>query len=157
MCIYYISRGLYNHRWFLISHSPSKVAFFNRVFCTAIFHRMPWLLLLRRINIKSWWHHEMETFSALLALCAGNSTVIGEFPAQRPVMRSFDVFFDPRLNKWLSKQSWDWSSETPSRSLWRHCNGRSRLRTERPRSILRTHSCDIRVDIWNKIHYWSFL
>ena len=34
----------------------------------------------------------METFSALLAICAGNSPVPGEFPAQRPVTRSFDVF-----------------------------------------------------------------
>ena len=42
------------------------------------------------------WCHEMETFSALLAICAGNSLVTGEFPAQRPVMRSFDVFFDLR-------------------------------------------------------------
>ena len=41
----------------------------------------------------------METFSALLALCAGNSPVAGEFPAQRPVTRSFDVFFDLRLNE----------------------------------------------------------
>ena len=39
----------------------------------------------------------METFSALLAICAGNSPVPGEFPAQRPVTRSFDVFFDLRL------------------------------------------------------------
>ena len=39
----------------------------------------------------------MEAFSALLALCAGNSPVSGEFPAQRPVTRSFDVFFDLRL------------------------------------------------------------
>ena len=46
----------------------------------------------------------METFSALLAICAGNSPVPGEFPAQRPVTRSFDVFFDLRLN--MSKQSW---------------------------------------------------
>ena len=36
----------------------------------------------------------METFYALLALCAGNSPVTGEFPTQRPVTRSFDVFFD---------------------------------------------------------------
>ena len=34
----------------------------------------------------------METFSALLAICAGNSPVTGEFPAQRPVTRSFEVF-----------------------------------------------------------------
>ena len=43
-------------------------------------------------------------------------------PAQRPVTRSFDVFFDLRLNKRLSKQSWGWWIETLSRSLWRHCN-----------------------------------
>ena len=41
-----------------------------------------------------WWRHQMETFSALLALCVGNS----------PVTRSFDVFFDLRLNKRLNKQ-----------------------------------------------------
>ena len=45
----------------------------------------------------------MEAFSALLALGVGNSPVTGEFPSQRPVMRSFDVFFDLRLNKRLSK------------------------------------------------------
>ena len=44
----------------------------------------------------------METFSALLALCPGNSPVSGEFPAQRPVTGSFDVFFDPHLIKLLS-------------------------------------------------------
>ena len=42
----------------------------------------------------SWWHHQLETFSALLALCAGNSPLTGEFPAQRPVTQSFDVFCD---------------------------------------------------------------
>ena len=42
--------------------------------------------------------------SAFLALCAGNSPVTGDFPAQRPVTRSFDVFFDLRLNERLSKQ-----------------------------------------------------
>ena len=46
---------------------------------------------------RSWWRHQMETFSALLAICAGNSPVSGEFPAQRPVTRSFDVFFDVRV------------------------------------------------------------
>ena len=48
----------------------------------------------------------METFSALLALCAGNSSVPGDFPAQRPVTRIFDVFSDLRPNKRLSKHSW---------------------------------------------------
>ena len=64
----------------------------------------------------------METFSALLAICAGNSPVPGEVPAQRPVARSFDVFFDLRLNKRLSKQSWRWWYETLSSPLWRYCS-----------------------------------
>ena len=64
----------------------------------------------------------MKTFSAWLAICPGNSPVTGEIRAQRPVTRSFDVFFDLRLNKRLSKQSWGWWFESPSRSLWRHCN-----------------------------------
>ena len=72
--------------------------------------------------IWSWWRHQMETFSVLLGLCAGNSMVTGEFPTQRPVMGKFDVFFDLCLNKRLSKQSWGWWFETPSHSLWRHCN-----------------------------------
>ena len=71
---------------------------------------------------KSWWRHQMETFSALLAICAENSPVPGEFPAQRPVTRSFDVFSELRLNKRLSKQSWGWWFETLSCSLWRHRN-----------------------------------
>ena len=54
---------------------------------------------------------------------AGNSPVTGEFPAQRPVTRSFDVFFDLRLNKRSSKQSWGWWFGTPSRPLWHHPNG----------------------------------
>ena len=70
----------------------------------------------------AWWRHQMEAFSALLAICAGNSPVLGEFPAQRPVTRGFDVFFDLRPNKRLSKQWWGWWFETPSSPLWRHCN-----------------------------------
>ena len=48
----------------------------------------------------------MEKISALLAICARNSPVPDEFPTQRPVTQSFDVFFDLRLNKRLSKQPW---------------------------------------------------
>ena len=65
-----------------------------------------WTANISIIN-KSWWRHQIETFSALLAICAGNSPVTGEFPAQRPVTRSFDVFFDLRLNKWLSIEAGD--------------------------------------------------
>ena len=54
----------------------------------------------------AWWRHQMEAFSALLAIFAGNSPVAGEFPAQRSVTQSFAVFFDLRLNERLSKQSW---------------------------------------------------
>ena len=64
----------------------------------------------------------VETFSALLTLCSGNSPVTGEFPAPRPVTRSFDVFFDLRLNKRLSKHPRRWWFAAPSRPLWRHCN-----------------------------------
>ena len=60
----------------------------------------------------------METFSALLAHLCGEWWI----PAQRPVTRSFGAFFDLRLNKRLSKQSWGWWFETLSRPLWRHCN-----------------------------------
>ena len=45
-----------------------------------------------------------------------------EFHAQMPVTWSFDVFFDLHLNKRLSKQSWGWWFETPSRPLWRQSN-----------------------------------
>ena len=62
----------------------------------------------------------METFSALLAICAGNSPVPGEFPAQRPVTYGFHMFFDLCLNKPLSKQSWGWWFETLSPPLWHY-------------------------------------
>ena len=70
----------------------------------------------------AWWRHQTETFSALLAISAGNSSVPGVMPAQRPVTRSFDFFFDLCLNKWLSKQSWGWWFGTLSCPLWRQCN-----------------------------------
>ena len=54
-------------------------------------------------------------------LC-GEFTGPGEFPTQRLVTRSFDVFFDLRPNKRLSKQPWGWWFETLSWPLWRHCN-----------------------------------
>ena len=76
----------------------------------------------RLLYVVPWWRHQMETFSALLAICTGNSPVPGEFPTQKPVTRSCDVFFDLRLNKRLSKQSWGWWFETLSCPLWLQCN-----------------------------------
>ena len=69
----------------------------------------------------SWWRHQMETFSALLAICSGKSPASGEIPVQRPVTRRFVVFFDLFLNKRLREQSWGWWFETLSHPLWRHC------------------------------------
>ena len=72
--------------------------------------------------------HQMETLSALLALCVFffffffGGGEIHRFPSQRQVTRNFDVFFVLRLNKRLSKQSRRRWFETQSRSLWRHCN-----------------------------------
>ena len=74
------------------------------------------------IKLTSWWRNHMETYIASLALCAGNSPAVGEFPALKPVTRSFDGFFDLRLNKRLSNQSLGRWFEMPSRSLCRQCN-----------------------------------
>ena len=87
----------------------------------------PWSLIMNVNHLviplhTSWWRHQMETFFALLAFCVGNSPLTSEFPTQRPVTRSFDVFFGLRLNKRFSKQSSGWWFETPSRPLWRLCN-----------------------------------
>ena len=106
-------------------------------------------LNMHHSRLVAWWRHQMETFSALLALCVGNSPVTGEFPAQRPVTRSFDVFFYLCLNKRLSKQSWGWWFETPSRLLWRHCKGvcccLALVNTLRPRQ----KAAILRTTLWN--------
>ena len=79
-------------------------------------------LPIKTCAVYPWWRHKMETFSALLDFCTGNSPVTGEFPAQRPVTWTFDVFFDLGLNKRFSKQSRCCWFEAPSRSSWRHYN-----------------------------------
>ena len=73
--------------------------------------------------MSSWWRHQMETFFRVTGL------LCGEFTGHRWIPRSkasdaelFYLFFDLRLNERLSKQSWVWWFETPSWSLWRHCN-----------------------------------
>ena len=81
-----------------------------------------WPVLVKAMVWFTWWRHQMETFSALLAICAENSPVPGEFSTQRPVTRSFDVYFDLRPNIGLSKQLWGWWFETQSCPLWRHRN-----------------------------------
>ena len=73
------------------------------------------------------YHHMImssnENIFRVTGLCEGNSPVTGEFPAQRPVTRSFDIFFDLCLNNgWPNNQSWSWWFEMPSHPLWHHCN-----------------------------------
>ena len=95
-----------------ISYSNYAVVEYIYVGCNSPHH-------VRHVNL-AWWRHQLETFSVLLAICTGNLPVTSEFPAQRPVTRSFGVFFDLRLNKRLSKQLLVWWFDTPSRPLWRH-------------------------------------
>ena len=78
---------------------------------------MCYIIIYQHDDVIKW-----KLFSALLATCAGNSPIPGEFPTQRPVTRSFDVYFDLRPNKRLSKQMLGWWFETLSRPLWRHRN-----------------------------------
>ena len=85
-------------------------------------------ILVWRYTVITQCHNSMMTSSngtifRVTGLSCGEFTGPGEFPAQRPVTRSFDVFFDLRLNKQLSKQPWGWWFETPPWSLWRQCNG----------------------------------
>ena len=123
--------------WYLAGWALNKVAAMLKVIFSNVFFfkktfifwfKLYWGVFWRvRLTVSlhwfmPWWCHEMETFSALLALCAGNSLAASEIPSQRPVSRSFDIFFDLRLNKWLCKQSRRWWFGMPACSLWRHCN-----------------------------------
>ena len=127
-----------NPDWIWISKTSSKIMkwqFSSEVLCFVTTLQWPWffghfrfskfifgilysLIVVDHDDVIKW----KETFSALLAICAGNPSVPGEFPAQRPVTRSFGVFFDLRLNKRLSKQSRGWCFKTLPRPLWHHCN-----------------------------------
>ena len=93
-------------------------------------------LICKRLQIR--WRVEpcqqsVHTMAHMMTSSNGNifrvtGHLCGEFtgprwiPAPRPVTLSFDVFFDLRPNKRLSKQWWGWWFETPSSPLWRHCN-----------------------------------
>ena len=55
----------------------------------SILHQIRWQYAL---PLSAWWRHQMKTFSALMALCEGNAPVIGEFPSQRSLTRSFSAF-----------------------------------------------------------------
>ena len=81
----------------------------------------------RAYTYKTMMTSSMETFSALLAICAGNSPRSPVNSPHKGQWRGALIFsLICALNKRLSKQSWAWWFETPSCSLWRHCNGPSR-------------------------------
>ena len=95
---------------------------------SVVYLALPWsglILGLRRANERRRYFMMTSSngniFRVTGPLC-GEFTGPGEFPTQRPVTRTFDVFFDLRLNKRLSKQPWGWWFEKPSWSLWHHCN-----------------------------------
>ena len=116
----YVLNEISMTRWRFCIMSTIKICVFKMTSLYGPHIKLIYLVL--KLNYSAWWRHQMETFSVLLALCAGNSLVTCEFSSQRSVTWSFDVYFDLRLNKRLSKQSWGCWFEMPSCSLWRHCN-----------------------------------
>ena len=129
--IHYLAFAVYCQIWIVLN-------WITRVFL------QPTSIAPQRLSHMLWWRHQMETFSALLAICAGNSPVTGEFPAQRPVTRSFEFFFDLCLNNGLGKQWWGWWFETPSRPLWHHCNVTIDSLSTVQSMVQRRHSISIR-------------
>ena len=105
------------------------------------YNEMGGMLRLKKRFRRTWWRHEMETFSALLALCEGNPPVTGGFPSQRPITQRFDFsLICARTNGWANnRDDWMWL-ETPSRSLCRHCN----------EIITCTYNCSFRRDHYLK-------
>ena len=88
-------------------------------------HQLMWFMVIgRKFSYCPWWRHQMETFSALLALCAGNSPVPVNSPhkGQWRGALMFSLISACIYYKRLSKQPRGWWFETPSWSLWRHCN-----------------------------------
>ena len=56
------------------------------------------------LTYAPWWRHQMEKFAALLAICAGNSPVLGEFPAQRPGTRALMFLICAWINTWVKNR-----------------------------------------------------
>ena len=115
-----VSPLLTHWRYYSLAFTPSIC---YRRFCN--YNRTKWRCLstMRRVYRQPIFVVMMTSSNGnifrVTGLLCGEFTGPGEFPSQRPVTRSFDVFFDLRLNKRLSKQPWGWWFETPSGSLWR--------------------------------------
>ena len=102
------------------------------------------------LGLSSWCHDDLikwKHFPRNWPFVQGNSPVTGEFPAQRPVTWSFDVFFDLHLNKRLSKQWCGWWFETPLCPVWRNC---------KPCYVAKLLSVIYRLGThkWHRINQW---
>ena len=102
----------------------------------------------------SWWRHQMETFSKLLAICAGNSPVSGEFPAQRPVGRRALMF--SLICAWIN----GWVNNCEAGDLRRHSTHYDvPVIFERclytPSNSLESGLPESLLIIWRLNNYWS--
>ena len=124
--------------WFGASIGTISKAFVH--YMVELRHGLTWR------DMEAWWRHQMETFPLCRPFVRGINRSPVNSPHKGQWHRSFDVFFHLHLNKRLSKQSWGWWFETPSRSLWRHCNDECIIqRYKQPgRQWTETHrrSCD---------------
>ena len=99
-------------------------------------------LIMIRTTVAPWWRQQMETFSASLTLCTGNSPLTGEFPSQWPVARNFNIFLDLCLNKRMSKQSIRWCLRRHrAHYVVTRILGRAILVSNRPTSCGTMHFC----------------
>ena len=124
---------------------------------TSFLAKRPW------VSCIPWWRHQMETFPRYWPFVR----VIHRSPVNSPQKGQWRgalmVSLICAFNKRLSIQSWGWGLETPSRSLWRHCN---EIFTgvwtsmfipaypPRPHHLCRIYNqlfnwnCDFCIDIW---------
>ena len=92
----------------------------HRAVLGLLHYMLPYQLNERVCVAYPWWHHQMETVSALLALCAENSPVTGEFPHNGQLRGALMISWISAWKKRLSKQARRQWLHTPSCSLWRH-------------------------------------
>ena len=122
------------HPWCLCIKTRCLYFLYSQPWWFSEFHEYPnalgtWDLFLRSINREG---HIRLTRQYMMTMAQWTCNISHDniikwkhFPRYWPVVRgnhrSFDVFFDLRLNKRLSKQSRCRWFETSSRSIWRHC------------------------------------
>ena len=107
------------------------------------------------LGVPKWWRHQMETFSALLALCPGKSPVPVNSSHKTQWRGALIFSLICALDKRLSKQSCGWWFETPSLSLWRHCNENTVLAIGHQESnpIMNAR---VTCHIISLLHYYAF-